>query len=304
VTEIRHPGAFGRPVAILLALLCILAACHTARVVDRAPPKEPAAEENPAPPALAEDEIPPANPVEVPIETPPEPPGLPPEAPPPKRRPRPKPEPPPPLPPVAAPAAPAPDAEVKPLDNSVVTVLGKKVEGPKGEDLGRVVDVLADASGRVRIAIIEFGGFLGVGNRRIAVDWSLLHFNPNDQSKPLTLSVSRQKLQTAPEYKNAPQPRALMAPPAPPTPPASPTPASPTPASPTPASPTQTSPAPSTPTSPAPSTPTSPAPSTPTSPAPSTPTSPAPSTPTSPAPAAAPQTPAPPSTPNAPEGKK
>jgi PRC-barrel domain len=216
VTKILHPGGCGRPIAISLALLCALSACHTAPVADRTPAREPAAGENPAPPALTEDEIPPANPVEVPIETPPEPPGLPPEAPPPKRRIKPKTEPPPPPPPAAAPAAPAPDAEVKPLDKSVVTVLGKKVQGPKGEDLGRVVDVLADASGRVRIAIIEFGGFLGVGNRRIAVDWSLLRFDPDDQTKPLTLSVSRKKLQSAPEYKNSPQPEALMAPPTPP----------------------------------------------------------------------------------------
>jgi hypothetical protein len=107
----------------------------------------------------------------------------------------------------------------------VVTVLGKKVQGPKGEDLGRVVDVLADASGRVRIAVIEFGGFLGVGNRRIAVDWSLLRFNPDDQAKPLTLSVSTKKLQSAPEYKNSAQPQALVAPPVPaaaPTPVAAP----------------------------------------------------------------------------------
>jgi hypothetical protein len=185
-------------------------------------------EENPAPPPpLSADEKPPEHAVEVPIETPAEPPDLPPEAPPPKRRSKPRPEPPPPAPSAAAPAAPATDAEVKPLDDSVVTVLGKKVQGPKGEDLGRVVDVLADASGRVRIAIIEFGGFLGVGNRRIAVDWSLLRFNPDDQTKPLTLTVSTKKLQSAPEYKNSIQPQALMAPEVPaavPTPAAAPTP--------------------------------------------------------------------------------
>jgi hypothetical protein len=162
--------------------------------------------------------------IDAPIETPAVPPDLPPEAPPPKRRSKPRPEPQPP-PPAAAPAPGAPDAEVKPLDDSVVTVLGKKVQGPKGEDMGRVVDVLADASGRVRIAVIEFGGFLGVGNRRIAVDWSLLRFNPDDEAKPLTLSVSRKKLQSAPEYKNSAQPQALMAPQAPaaaPTPVAAP----------------------------------------------------------------------------------
>jgi PRC-barrel domain len=213
-----------RPIA--LALLWALSACHTAPVADR-PPRaqpEPVAQGPAPPPTLSDDEMPPDRAVEAPIETPAEPPGLPPEAPPPKRRSKSRPEPPPPAPPAAAPAPAAPDAEVKPLDNSVVTVLGKKVQGPKGEDMGRVVDVLADADGRVRIAVIEFGGFLGVGNRRIAVDWSLLHFNPDDQSKALTLSVSRQKLQSAPEYKNSIQPQALMAPqaPVPPQAPASP----------------------------------------------------------------------------------
>jgi len=159
------------------------------------------------------DETPADTTLDVPIETPEVPPCLPPEvAPPPKRRPKPKPEPQ--LPTAAAvpTTAGANDAEVKPLDSFVMTVLGKKVQGAKGEDLGRVVDVLADAGGRVRVAIIEFGGFLGVGNRRIAVDWSLLRFDPADENKPLTLTVSRKKLQSAPEYKNSAQPQALMAP--------------------------------------------------------------------------------------------
>ena len=217
MTEPCHAGGSRRPIAVSLVFLCALSACHTAPVADRTPPKaEPpvSAGENPAPPPpLSPEEKPPEQAVEVPIETPAVPPDLPPEAPPPKRRSKPKPGPQ--LPPATAATAPAPgppEAEVKPLDNSVVTVLGKKVQGPKGEDMGRVVDVLADASGRVRIAVIEFGGFLGVGNRRIAVDWSLLRFNPDDQTRPLTLSVSRRKLQSAPEYKDSVQPQALMAP--------------------------------------------------------------------------------------------
>jgi hypothetical protein len=100
-----------------------------------------------------------------------------------------------------------------PLESPVQPALGRKVEGEKGEDLGRVVDVLADDGGRVRAAVIEFGGFLGVGNRRIAVDWSLLHFHPGDESKAITLSVSVKTLQSVPEYKSsAHPPQALMVP--------------------------------------------------------------------------------------------
>jgi hypothetical protein len=78
-----------------------------------------------------------------------------------------------------------------------------------------VVDVLADSTGRVRAAVIEFGGFLGVGNRRIAVDWSLLRFTPDGQSDFLISTVGGNRFQSVPEYKNAARPQALMAPQAP-----------------------------------------------------------------------------------------
>jgi PRC-barrel domain len=101
---------------------------------------------------------------------------------------------------------------VKPIEGSVSSILGKKVQGQDGEDLGRVVDVQADASGRVRLVIIEFGGFLGVGNRRAAVDWSLLRFHPDDPERPLSLAVDSKEVQNTPEYRQASHPQALMAP--------------------------------------------------------------------------------------------
>jgi hypothetical protein len=106
------------------------------------------------------------------------------------------------------------DAQVGEEGTPLSSILGKDVKSPKGEDLGRVVDVLADARGHVRVAIIDFGGFLGVGTRRIAVDWPLLRFDPDSHDKPLILSVDRQKLQSAPEY-NSNRPRVLMPPAAP-----------------------------------------------------------------------------------------
>jgi hypothetical protein len=128
-----------------------------------------------------------------------------------------------------------------------MSILGKRVQDAKGDDLGRVVDVLADASGRVRIAIIDFGGFLGVGDRRIAVDWPLLRFNPDRRDPSLLLSLSREKLKTAPEYKDDPRPQTLMEPtvqgPASPAPAAAPQ-ASPTATPPPPTAPPATAPTP------------------------------------------------------------
>jgi hypothetical protein len=53
-----------------------------------------------------------------------------------------------------------------------------------------------------------------VGTRRIAVDWPLLRFNPNARDKSLILNVTREKLQSAPEYKDSTSPRVLVPPPA------------------------------------------------------------------------------------------
>jgi len=104
------------------------------------------------------------------------------------------------------------DAQVAQIGAPLTSILGKNVQGPKGEDLGRVVDVLADPDGRVRAAIIDFGGFLGVGTRRIAVDWPLLRFDPQAADKSIHLSVTREKLQSAPVYTDSARPRVLVPP--------------------------------------------------------------------------------------------
>jgi hypothetical protein len=205
-----------------LAVLCALTACRSTPVADRAHPKKGPAQGLEAPVQTANEQPTERTikvPIEIPIETELEtpivaPPCIVPPVAPPKRPPTAKPETPPPAPPAAVVAA-APaaiDAKVGPLEGAVEPVLGKKVQGAKGDDLGRVVDVLADDSGRVRAAVIEFGGFLGVGNRRIAVDWSLLRFHPEDEAHALVLSVSVKTLQSVPEYKNSPRPQALTPP--------------------------------------------------------------------------------------------
>jgi hypothetical protein len=82
-------------------------------------------------------------------------------------------------------------------------VLGREVRSSANENMGRIVDVVVDKSGRVRAAIIDFGGFLGVGSRKIAVDWNVLSFAP-DASKGdvVTLELTRDQVKAAPEYKD------------------------------------------------------------------------------------------------------
>jgi hypothetical protein len=86
--------------------------------------------------------------------------------------------------------------------HEVEGILGRQVLGAADENMGRIVDVIVDHSGRVRAAVIDFGGFLGVGSRKIAVDWSALHFPPPGQpNAKISLELTRDQVKAAPEYQ-------------------------------------------------------------------------------------------------------
>ena len=94
-----------------------------------------------------------------------------------------------------------PHKTLEELDGSAVaSMMGSKVQGPGGQDMGLVVDVIVDRNGRPRALVIDFGGFLGVGSRKIALDWRLVHFAPGGQGPPILARVGRADLQAAPEY--------------------------------------------------------------------------------------------------------
>jgi len=82
-------------------------------------------------------------------------------------------------------------------------ILGKEVRSATGENMGRIVDVVVDRTGQVRAAVIDFGGFLGVGSRKIAVDWNALSFpRPGDTAGRVTLEFTRDQVKAGPEYQD------------------------------------------------------------------------------------------------------
>lgn len=81
-------------------------------------------------------------------------------------------------------------------------MLGREVLSAKNENMGRIVDVIVDRAGQVRAAVIDFGGFLGVGSRKIVVDWNALHFQRISNKKDaIGLELTKQQVTAAPEYK-------------------------------------------------------------------------------------------------------
>jgi PRC-barrel domain len=81
-------------------------------------------------------------------------------------------------------------------------VLGRDVRSSTDEDMGRIGDVIVDRAGQVRAAVIDFGGFLGVGSRKIVVDWNALHFAQiANKGESITLELTKDQVKAAPEYK-------------------------------------------------------------------------------------------------------
>jgi hypothetical protein len=108
-----------------------------------------------------------------------------------------------------APTAPATPAPSPPASQTVLNkhevegILGRDVRSAANENMGRIVDVLVDQDGQVRAAVIDFGGFLGVGSRKIAVDWAALHFpEPGKPQPPISLDLNRDQVNAAPAYED------------------------------------------------------------------------------------------------------
>ncbi|SFD45250.1 PRC-barrel domain-containing protein [Methylobacterium sp. 13MFTsu3.1M2] len=82
------------------------------------------------------------------------------------------------------------------------SLLGRSVRSAGGDELGRVIDIIIDKEGHPRAAIIDFGGFLGVGTRKIAVDWRALRFTPDGgKERKLSVALTRNQVRVSPEYK-------------------------------------------------------------------------------------------------------
>jgi hypothetical protein len=86
-------------------------------------------------------------------------------------------------------------------DREVEGVLGKSVRSNADEDMGQIIDVIVKRDGQVRAAVIDFGGFLGVGSRKIAVEWSALSFPPSGTIDHVILNLTRDQVRLAPEYR-------------------------------------------------------------------------------------------------------
>ncbi len=173
----------------LLTAVCLLDGRHLQAALPPGPETEPAAEPATAPPLSSPLSPEPPKPAPASAAAPAKPPA----------------------PPPAKTDTPAPVQKI-----AAGGILGRTVVGPDNQAIGRVVDVLVDAASNPRAVVIDFGGFLGVGSRRIAVNWSDLSFppvSPSGNGSDIRLDLTAEQIMRAPEYTDQTKPAAVVQPP-------------------------------------------------------------------------------------------
>ena len=77
------------------------------------------------------------------------------------------------------------------------TLDGDKVMSSDGEDVGKIKEIMLDVyTGRIAYAVMSSGGFLGIGDKLLAIPWSALTLDTDRKCFLLTA--------TADTVKNAP----------------------------------------------------------------------------------------------------
>ncbi|WP_158515765.1 PRC-barrel domain-containing protein [Pararhizobium polonicum] len=84
------------------------------------------------------------------------------------------------------------------------SVLGKTVYtgvDEQGEAIGDVNDVVINANGGAEALVIGVGGFLGMGEKDVAINFDRVSWSDRDGQRIIVVSATKEELQAAPEFE-------------------------------------------------------------------------------------------------------
>lgn len=80
-------------------------------------------------------------------------------------------------------------------------LIGAEVKTPANENVGAVTDLIIDENGQVVAITVSVGGFLGLGEREIAIGWDDVARAGTSDKLELRIGVTSDSLRSAPEFK-------------------------------------------------------------------------------------------------------
>jgi sporulation protein YlmC with PRC-barrel domain len=90
---------------------------------------------------------------------------------------------------------------VPPSSLTVTDWYKQDVYDPNNNKIGQILDVLVAPSGQINTVIVGVGGFLGAGEKDVAVNFSSIKVSIKNDKKYLTMDTSKDALKNAPGFK-------------------------------------------------------------------------------------------------------
>jgi len=81
-------------------------------------------------------------------------------------------------------------------------LIGKDIKNVSGESIGNIESVVIDESGKISAVIVGVGGFLGLGDHEVALDWSDLRIHQDGETIETNMTKNDLKAQPAYEYSD------------------------------------------------------------------------------------------------------
>jgi sporulation protein YlmC with PRC-barrel domain len=79
--------------------------------------------------------------------------------------------------------------------------IGTPVTTKDGQQLGKISNLVFDQDGRIALAVVGIGGFLGIGEKAVAVPFDAVKFETINNKQVFVLDATKEQLQAAPAYK-------------------------------------------------------------------------------------------------------
>lgn len=80
-------------------------------------------------------------------------------------------------------------------------LIGADVTTTGDEEVGAISDLIIDQDGRVVAIVVGVGGFLGMGEKNVAISWDQVTKSGTADEQKLRINQTREGLKSAPEYK-------------------------------------------------------------------------------------------------------
>lgn len=80
-------------------------------------------------------------------------------------------------------------------------LIGAEVTTTGDEEVGNVSDLIIDRDGKVVAVVVSVGGFLGMGEKDVAIGWDEVSRSGTSDERELRIDMTRDDLNSAPEFE-------------------------------------------------------------------------------------------------------